>query len=308
MEVFDFLPKYLQLAFIMLPFAGFAAYLHFRCRDWVEKKIGDDTPQAIFWCALGGNAPSCAGVVVAVSLFKRGVVRIKSLTTAAIAALGDSGLVLWASVYTAWTATMLFTALKLHAILFILGILSAYLILPFGRVVDRPVCYLAALITWWADKFNRFGNRLRNKPGLIVNQRQESACDLEPETARQAVWYEVRSTLKILFWIFIVFFVVSLLQTKFGLDIKALSYTKGLKGVLLGAALGIIPSCGVQVSVIALWATGDISTAMFMANIIAQDGDGFWILWFSNPIIALKIKILMVLEGIAAGFAYLYVF
>lgn len=307
MALFGFLPGYLVLAITIIIIAAGVAWMHFYSRDLIENHIGGDSPKAIFLCALGGSLPSCGGIIAVVSLFKRGSLHIKSLTAAAIAALGDSGFVLWSTVVTLGTIS-LWTALKLHALLFILGILSAYLILPFGRIIDKPVHCLAVLIEkgfgWLAGKINL----VKSKLGLSAEQKRASVCELESETARRAVWGELRATLGILFWIFIVFFVVSLLQTYFRLDIKNFNYIYGFWGVLFGAALGAIPSCGLQISVITLWATGIIPTEMFIANIIAQDGDGFWILWFANPIIALKIKLLMVLEGVAVGTAYSYIY
>ena len=76
----------------------------------------------------------------------------------------------------------------------------------------------------------------------------------------------------------------------------------GVFSIIVGALLGIIPGCGVQVIFISLYSKGVIPFAALVANSISQDGDALFPLIAMDKKSALWATILTTIPAIVIGF------
>jgi hypothetical protein len=81
-----------------------------------------------------------------------------------------------------------------------------------------------------------------------------------------------RETAIVVCWVAVAFVVVELVVAATGLDLARLPVV-GLVGVLVGAALGLVPGCGPQLVLTGLYAQGLVPLPMLLANALSQDGD-----------------------------------
>lgn len=73
-------------------------------------------------------------------------------------------------------------------------------------------------------------------------------------------------------WVAVAFTGWALLSTLLALDAATLPLA-GLVGVLIGAAVGLIPGCALQIVLVGLWTTGGLPAPALVANAVSQDGD-----------------------------------
>lgn len=87
-------------------------------------------------------------------------------------------------------------------------------------------------------------------------------------------------------WIFVAYFIYDILILLLGGDqyLVNLVLATGIVSVFIGAALGLIPGCGVQIVLMSFYLKGNIPLGALIANAISQDGDALF------PILAMDKK------------------
>lgn len=75
----------------------------------------------------------------------------------------------------------------------------------------------------------------------------------------------------------------------------------GLAGVLVGALIGLVPGCAVQIVFVGIFAAGGMPLATFVANTISQDGDALLPLLALEHRSALVATVLTTIPALAVG-------
>jgi hypothetical protein len=73
-------------------------------------------------------------------------------------------------------------------------------------------------------------------------------------------------------------------------------------GPLVAAALTVPPGCGGAIIVMAVYARGAVSYGAAIAALVATMGDASWVLLAADPVLTLKLKVLLVVTGALAGY------
>jgi hypothetical protein len=74
-------------------------------------------------------------------------------------------------------------------------------------------------------------------------------------------------------------------------------------GPLVGALLGVSPGCGGAIVLMPLYARGKVSFGTVVAALTATMGDSSWVVIAANPLLAMKIHALLLVVGLATGYA-----
>jgi hypothetical protein len=75
--------------------------------------------------------------------------------------------------------------------------------------------------------------------------------------------------------------------------------------VLVGALIGLVPGCAVQIVFVAVFAAGGMPLATFVANAISQDGDALLPLLALEHRSALQATVLTTVPALLMGSAFL---
>lgn len=93
----------------------------------------------------------------------------------------------------------------------------------------------------------------------------------------------------------------AVVTTGFGVDLGAAVTAAGFLGVLIGAAIGLIPGCAVQVLLTGLYTTGIVPFATLLSNALSQDGDALFPLLFMDRRTALVATAVTTLPAVLVG-------
>ncbi len=105
-------------------------------------------------------------------------------------------------------------------------------------------------------------------------------------------------------WVAVAYLAWSLGSGLTGFDGSALPLA-GLAGVAIGAAVGLIPGCGVQIVFVGLFLAGGMPLPTLVANTISQDGDALLPMLALQPRAAVLATVLTTLPAFAVGAALL---
>jgi len=105
-------------------------------------------------------------------------------------------------------------------------------------------------------------------------------------------------------WVAVAYLAWSLLSHLTGFDGSQLPLL-GLAGVLVGALIGLVPGCAVQIVFVGIFAAGGMPLATFVANTISQDGDALLPLLALEHRSALLATVLTTLPALVVGLAFL---
>ena len=110
-------------------------------------------------------------------------------------------------------------------------------------------------------------------------------------------------------WIFIGYLIYDIAVMFIGGEevLNSILLASGPITVIIGAALGIIPGCGIQVIFISLYAKGAMPFAALIANSISQDGDALFPLIAMDKKSALWATILTTIPAMLVGFIVYFV-
>jgi hypothetical protein len=106
---------------------------------------------------------------------------------------------------------------------------------------------------------------------------------------REMLIHSVGEISFVITWIFVAYFVYDIIILLFGGDqfLVNLVLSTGVISVFIGAALGLIPGCGIQIVLMSFYLKGNIPLGALVANAISQDGDALF------PILAMDKKAAM---------------
>lgn len=105
-------------------------------------------------------------------------------------------------------------------------------------------------------------------------------------------------------WVAVAYLAWSLLTHLTGFDGSQLPVL-GLAGVLVGALIGLVPGCAVQIVFVGIFAAGGMPLATFVANTISQDGDALLPLLALEHRSALLATVLTTVPALLVGLAFL---
>ncbi|MER6754467.1 putative manganese transporter [Micromonospora echinofusca] len=280
--------------------------------------------------ALLGVSPGCGGAIILMPLYARGKVSFGTVVAALAATMGDSS---W--VVLAWNPGF---ALKIHALLFAVGLVTGYVVDALGidsaRAVDRRVAAtpapagLAAVggpdlagarrllggllprvpasTAFWGlttpafavsvpvvfqlvdpgalsrsfggvDPYLALGVLGSLTAALIFAAGRGRLADDSLETAhprslRETLRHSAHEASFVTVWVAVAYLGWQVVTTTTGFDGSQLALT-GLVGVLVGAGIGLIPGCAVQIVFTGLYVSGGLPLPTLVANAISQDGD-----------------------------------
>lgn len=280
--------------------------------------------------ALLGVSPGCGGAIILMPLYARGKVSFGTVVAALAATMGDSS---W--VVLAWNPGF---ALKIHALLFVVGLVTGYVVDALGidpaRAANRRVAAapapagLAAVggpdlagarrllggllprvpasTAFWGlttpafavsvpvvfqlvdpgalsrsfggvDPYLALGVLGSLTAALIFTAGRGRLADDSLETAhpcslRETLRHSAHEASFVTVWVAVAYLGWQVVTTTTGFDGSQLALT-GLVGVLVGAGIGLIPGCAVQIVFTGLYVSGGLPLPTLVANAISQDGD-----------------------------------
>lgn len=126
---------------------------------------------------------------------------------------------------------------------------------------------------------------------------------------KEMIIHSASETAFVITWIFIGYLVYDLGVMIIGGEevLKSILLVNGMITVLIGAFLGIIPGCGIQVIFISLYSKGVIPFAALVANSISQDGDALFPLIAMDKKSALWANILNLIPSIIIGYLVYFI-
>ena len=110
-----------------------------------------------------------------------------------------------------------------------------------------------------------------------------------------------RETAFVTVWVTVAYLATTWIIALGGFDLAAAVAISGVAGVLLGAAIGLVPGCAVQVLLTGLYATGMVPFATLVANALSQDGDALFPLVMMDRRSALIATGLTTVPGVLVG-------
>lgn len=93
-----------------------------------------------------------------------------------------------------------------------------------------------------------------------------------PPTRREAMRHSAQEASFITVWVAVAYLGWQLLSAGTGFDGSQLAFA-GVAGVLVGAVIGLIPGCAVQIVFTGIFVAGGLPVTTLVANAISQDGD-----------------------------------
>ncbi|MFG3707238.1 putative manganese transporter [Micromonospora sp. NPDC047670] len=105
--------------------------------------------------------------------------------------------------------------------------------------------------------------------GRLADDTLETA---QPRSLRQTLRHSAHEASFVTVWVAVAYLGWQVVTTATGFDGSQLALT-GLAGVLVGAGIGLIPGCAVQIVFTGLYVSGGLPLPTLVANAISQDGD-----------------------------------
>ncbi|MEQ4304758.1 putative manganese transporter [Plantactinospora sp. B6F1] len=100
----------------------------------------------------------------------------------------------------------------------------------------------------------------------------DTVATASPSTRREALRHSAHEASFITVWVAVAYLGWQILSTTTGFDGSQLAFA-GAAGVLVGALIGLIPGCAVQIVFTGIFVTGGLPVTTLVANAISQDGD-----------------------------------
>lgn len=122
----------------------------------------------------------------------------------------------------------------------------------------------------------------------------------DPGSVWEALEGAARTTARVMTWVAIAYVAVALAVAAAAFDPARLS-ALGAGGVVAGAAIGLVPGCGAQVMVTALYGQGVLPFPTLLANALSQDGDALFPLLAADRRAALAVSALTLVPAVLVG-------
>ncbi|SIR71042.1 putative manganese transporter [Micromonospora avicenniae] len=318
--------------------------------------------------ALLGVSPGCGGAIILMPLYARGKVSFGTVIAALTATMGDSS---W--VVIAWNPLF---ALKIHLLLFAVGLATGYVVDALGidparrgrsvaaeaarvaapaapaglvaaggpdpgasrRLLGGLLPRVPAAKAFWGLTTPAFAVSVpvvfqMVDPGTLTRAfggidpylalgvlgtctavvifaagRGRFADDTletaHPRSFRATLRHSAREASFITVWVAVAYVGWQVFTTTTGFDGSQLALT-GLLGVLVGAGIGLIPGCAVQIVFTGLYVSGGLPLPTLVANALSQDGDALIPLAALRRHSALLATVITTIPAAAVGAALL---
>lgn len=128
--------------------------------------------------------------------------------------------------------------------------------------------------------------------------------DEPPTTAADVLRGGAHEVAFVTVWVAVAYLAWQVLSTATGFDGSTLPVL-GVVGVLVGAAVGLIPGCGVQIVFAGLFVTGGVPLPTLLANTVSQDGDALLPMLAMAPRAAVLATLITTVPAVAVGLTLL---
>ena len=221
-----------------------------------------------------GSIPGCIGTFTMDSLYMAGLLGFGGIIAVMISTSGDEALLLLSMAIQGSISWSIVISLTL--ILFVLGILGAYLADYYQKKTNMKFCEKCEIKHHKDEEF-KFKHFIKEH--------------LYKHILKKHIW-------KIFLWIFIAIFIIGLFQDKITLAFNGMNMIYIL---ILASLVALLPISGPNIFLIVMFSQGLIPFSILLANSIIQDGHGLLpILGFSIKD-AVKIKIFNFIFGLIIG-------
>lgn len=139
---------------------------------------------------------------------------------------------------------------------------------------------------------------------LALASRGRAHVCVVPGSNRVALRDAARETARVTAWVVVAFVAFEVLMLLPTLDPSVLPVA-GLTGVVAGAIVGLVPSCGPQIVLTGLYTQGALPVAVLLANALSQDGDALLPLLATDRRAALVAAALTTFPGVVIGWVVL---
>ena len=141
--------------------------------------------------------------------------------------------------------------------------------------------------------------------GLACNDDTLDAIRARHHCVTDVLRHGARETAFVTVWVGAAYLVTTWVVVLGGIELAVVAGVTGLAGVLVGAAIGLIPGCAVQVILTGLYVTGAVPLATLLANAAAQDGDALFPLIMMDRRAAVVASVLTTVPALVVGTAVL---
>lgn len=138
-------------------------------------------------------------------------------------------------------------------------------------------------------------NMFKNETGIY--------CNHESKNLKEEMVHCISDISSIIVWIFLAYIVYDIIITVIGGEalIVNIMLGTGIFTVIIGALLGLIPGCGIQIIIMSFYIKGGLPFAALVANTISQDGDALFPLIAVNKKAAFLATLITTIPAIIVG-------
>jgi hypothetical protein len=335
---------FMEVGVFVAVLVALVGWLRWRQGDRVGEVLARHARWAPLLGAMLGVSPGCAGAILVMPLFARGSVSFGTVVAALVATMGDSSWIVIAH-------DPVF-ALRIHALLFVVGTCTGYLVdtvglrpraratvpvaVPARSPVPTPV--VAGLgsgpTAFWG--LSGAGSlvavpvafQLVDAPALtalaggldpylligvagtltalavVVHARRYPRVAGTDTSLRGILGDGARETSMVVVGVAVAYVVWEVVRAVTGFDGSQLALG-GVVGVLIGACVGLIPGCAVQIAFTSLYLVGAMPLPTLVANALSQDGDALLPLIPLDRRGALLATVVTTVPGLAVGGLFL---
>lgn len=260
----------LQVTFLVLLMMTIIDLLNIRTRGKITQLLkGKKGHRQYLISSFIGVIPGCFGGFTNVSLYMHGLISFGALAGSMIAVSGDEAFVML-SLFPS-------KAILLFGILFIIGIVSGYLIDLFVKKFRIITCVQC-------DE-------------LIIHEKELSAQHYLLDHIYEHI-------IKKHIWRVFIWTLLALLFVELGLkylNLEKFSSEYKIFFILFAALIGIIPESGPNLIIVSLFANGLVPFSVLLTNSIVQDGHGMLPLFSYSISDSIKIKLFNFTIGLIIG-------
>ncbi|MEX2290954.1 MAG: putative manganese transporter [Mycobacteriales bacterium] len=130
----------------------------------------------------------------------------------------------------------------------------------------------------------------------------ESCSGAEAGAWREVLRRSAREASFVTVWVAVAFIAWEVVQHAMLVDVAALPLL-GLGGVAVAAIIGLVPGCGIQITMTGLYASGALPLPALLANAVSQDGDALIPLLALDRRAAVLASVLTIIPALAVGSA-----
>ncbi len=197
--------------------------------------------------------------------------------------------------------------------------LAFWVVVALGSVISVPVVFQLADPAVWAqalggvDPYLLVGT-LGTLAAMVVFAQSrgkfaDDSLDTIP-TSQQGMPAVLRNGARevsfVITWVAVAYVAYDVMVLLTGFDAGVLAGV-GATGVLIGALVGLVPGCAIQIVFTGLYVAGGLPMPTLLANAVSQDGDALLPLLFTDKWAAVTATLLTTIPALVVGFGALLV-